>query len=406
MFKRVVMALVASCLSLAAACPFKDLVGPSGEDHARAALGKPREAYLASGAAAIRAKLNIHLTNGPLAFAKRKPCEEFTLTELDELSAQIMCLRDDSLTVNITDGRKPRHLDVASLAREISSEAAYVAAHPETIPALRDGKCHEIAMAWTHHLTSAGRKQFSESSSIIMPLLPSKGYEEHAPKLIEAGHKKVATKLKAAVTCQIGHQASIAKEAAWEGFPHWPYEVTYNASGYGPYPFWTLGGGTGGKLSGPGTPITTWWSALQNAERLDHASCDMKGVGYENEVPCTHLFLNGSYAYLFSQDQKFCCMSSAPAPGDKCHLTRPQRTFMDVMSLKGTIDNYKSEDGLYTGKAKHYSMHLTNPSDFWFWYITGECVLCVLGSLMWYSTSGTQALSTASPSPSVFTTSP
>jgi hypothetical protein len=205
---------------------------------------------------------------------------------------------------------------------------------------------------------------------MIMPLLPSKGYEEHAPKLIEAGHEEVATKLKAAVTCQIGHSATIVKKAAWEGFPHWPYEVTYNASGYGPYPFWTLGGGTGGKLSGPGTPITTWWSALQNAERLDHASCDMKGVGYEDGVPCTHLFVNGSYAYLFSQDQKFCCMSSAPAPDDKCHLTRPQRTFMDVMSLKGTMDNYTSEDGLYTGKAKHYSMHLTNPSDFWFWYVT------------------------------------
>jgi len=39
---------------------------------------------------------------------------------------------------------------------------------------------------------------------------------------------------------------------------------------------------------------------------------------------------------------------------------------MDVMTLRGEVD-YTSEDGMYQGKAKHYSMHLTKPSDFYFW---------------------------------------
>ena len=108
---------------------------------------------------------------------------------------------------------------------------------------------------------------------------------------------------------------------------------------------------------------------MQNAERLDHASCDMAGVGYKDGTPCTHLFLDNAVAYLFSQDRQFCCQSSAPAAQDRCHLTRPQRDFMDVFNFTGVID-YKSEDGLYNGKAKQFTMHLTNPSNFYFWYVT------------------------------------
>lgn len=92
-------------------------------------------------------------------------------------------------------------------------------------------------------------------------------------------------------------------------------------------------------------------------------------MGGSDGVPCTHLFLDDAYAFLYSEESNFCCMSSAPAMYDKCHITRPQRDFMDVFNYDGEID-YTSEDGLYTGKAKKYSMHLTNPSNFFFWYVT------------------------------------
>ena len=54
-------------------------------------------------------------------------------------------------------------------------------------------------------------------------------------------------------------------------------QVSYNASGYGPYPFWTAGGGVG-VLDGPGAAIRSDWSDVRNAERLEHASCDLAGV--------------------------------------------------------------------------------------------------------------------------------
>ena len=57
-------------------------------------------------------------------------------------------------------------------------------------------------------------------------------------------------------------------------------------------------------------------------------------------------------------------------PTEACHLTRPQRNFMDVMEFDGVIQNYVAEDGLYSGPAKKWSMHLTVPANFYFWYVT------------------------------------
>jgi hypothetical protein len=150
------------------------------------------------------------------------------------------------------------------------------------------------------------------------PLLPIHGLEEHKLALAEAGvspslQASVVSNLTKAVTCQIGHEATPHPRGKWEGFPHWPYEVTYNASGYGPYPFWTGGAPTPSKLTGTGAAIQTWWSAVQNSERLDHSSCTLSSLqGGLKDGPCTHLFLNGSWAFLYSKAEDFCCMSSAP----------------------------------------------------------------------------------------------
>jgi hypothetical protein len=169
------------------------------------------------------------------------------------------------------------------------------------------------------------------------------------------------------VTCQIGHDAQTQERGEWEGFPAWPYEVTYNASGYGPYPFWTLGGGTGGSLTGEGAPIFARWSSVLNAERLEHTACSTAGLFGEDQA-CTHLFLGDQHAYLFSQDEQNCCISSYP--GYACHLTTMQRDFYKVFDNQETLEGYVGEHGYYSGKVKKYSMHLTNPSNFWFWYVT------------------------------------
>ena len=78
----------------------------------------------------------------------------------------------------------------------------------------------------------------------------------------------------------------------------------------------------------------TWWGFGTEPEHLPSrapsfskrapSSYAQSGIGYKDGVPCTHLFTDGAHAYLYSTDEKHCCMSSAPASEDKCHLTRPQ----------------------------------------------------------------------------------
>jgi hypothetical protein len=393
---------VALLCSTASQCPLALGSAPAtAADVARASHSQPGAAYVASDAAAIRQRLNTHLRRGPLALPSGgTPCEAFALADLHAIQYELACAADGALTARYGGGdkRAPPHAgNATALLAEHAAEAAEAAAHPAVSAAARDARCHEIAMAWTHHLGAPARAAL-RAQERALPLLPVRGAEHHMPELSAGGasHAPQAKRLAAAVTCQIGHQANKTAAGTWEGFPHWPYEVTYNASGYGPYPFWTLGGGTGaGTLSGPGAPIRTWWSAVQNAERLDHSSCNLAGLGGAAKVACTHLFLDDAYAYLYTANG-FCCQSSAPAAKDRCHLTRPQRDFMDVFDYKGVLANYTSEDGRFSGPAKQYTMHLTNPSDFWFWYVTdmdGRPIEQGEGPCEMYSAAGTRACS-------------
>lgn len=374
----VVAALICLVASASAGCPLKQRSnnrGPSlltDADAARASKVLPSASFTASGATQIRRMLNKHLLAGKLAMPLNRPCEEFTLDELAELQRIVLCQAEPALVTLAGGSSSARALlyTAETLDAQHASDAADVASDlSSTIAdAVRDARCHSLAMAWVHHLSEDGRSSLSNNT---MPLLPEKGLQEHTEALKAADPamaSRVLGNLSSAVTCQIGHEAEPVKRGTWGGFPTWPYEVTYNASGYGPYPFWAGGGGSGGSLSGAGADIQTWWSAVINAERLDHSSCSLSSLGGK-DGPCTHLFLNGSWAFLYSKDESFCCMSSAPVKYTPCHLTRPQRNFMDVFNKDGVFD-YTSEDGLYTGKAKKYSMHLTNPSDFWFWYVT------------------------------------
>jgi hypothetical protein len=104
------------------------------------------------------------------------------------------------------------------------------------VEAARDARCHELALQWTHHISQTGRESVA-NMKLALPLLPERGEAEHLPELRRIGnetHAPIAKLLTDAVTCQIGHEAKQVERGTWEGFPHWPYEVTYNASGYGP----------------------------------------------------------------------------------------------------------------------------------------------------------------------------
>merc|ERR1719471_1885540 len=133
-------------------------------------------------------------------------------------------------------------------------------------------------MQWVHHLSDESRQALKD---MRLPLLAAKGTADHAPALLQGGHSHVAARLNKQVTCQYGHDAHPEARGTWEGYPSWPFEVTYNASGFGPYPFWPMSGPMGG-VPGENVPMQVWWSAVLNAERMDHNGlCDLDpGAGW------------------------------------------------------------------------------------------------------------------------------
>jgi len=352
------MKLVASAVSIAVVA-----ADPSTNDLLRANRAVPRDHVRANDPAAIRSKLNTALLSGPVAMPQATACEDFSLEELAKL--QVALFAERSAELPMPGLRAPRHSRAAELDAEHKGDAEYARKYPEVLPALRDGRCAEIASAWVHQVSEDMRGSFAKTK---LPLLANKGTAEHSPDLIQGGHHHIANRLVSQVTCAVGHSAQSESRVTWEGFPKWPSEVEYNASGYGPYPFWTAGGGSGGSLT-DGAPIHTRWSSVLNAERLDHnGDCSLSGMGWKKDAPCTHLFLSTKYAYLFDQEQTHCCISSDP--DYVCALTASPRDLTSLFNYDGVVDDYVSESGYYSGSVKKYSMHLTTPSKFWFWYVT------------------------------------
>ena len=353
-------------------------------DVLRATRETPRPHAVASTPTAIRATLNAVLTDdtNAVGYAAHGPCTSFNLKQLNDLEVLMVGARSADVVAKTTGARLPIHADAASLAREHAAESALLQklrdsrdpAFAVVHAALRDSKCAAVAMAWVHHLSASSREELA-LLALELPRLPTRGAaDHHIPALLAAGHEATARKVEAKVSCEIGHNAQAKEPSPWAGFPAWPDEVTYNASGYGPYPFWCNDCAFAGSLT-EGAPLQVWWSALKNAERLDHnGACSMTGFGPDHEPievadgPCTHLFLNDSYAYLYKQDGSFCCQSSGPKA--VCHLSRPQFDFYKVFGAPTVEHNYTSESGYYHGDVKRYTLHLTNPPNFWFWYIT------------------------------------
>lgn len=335
----------------------------STNDLLRANRGVPRDHFRANNPAAIRGKLNAALQTGPVAMPHAMACEAFSLEELAEL--QVALFNQRSTDLPMPGLRAPRHSSAEELEAEHCEDAQYIKNHPEVVAALRDGRCAEIASAWVHQVSEDTRSSFADTK---FPLLADRGTAEHSPELIQGGHHHIAKRLASALTCQVGHDAQPEARGIWEGFPSWPQEVEYTGIGYGPYPFWSRGSPGSGSLT-VGGAIHTYWSAVLNAERLDHNGiCVLSGMGWEKDAACTHLFLGTKYAYLFDQEQTHCCISSDPS--NVCHLTASPRNLTSLFNYDGVVDNYVSESGYYSGSVKKYSMHLTTADHFWFWYVT------------------------------------
>jgi len=339
---------------------------PSTEDLERASRAAPRDHVRGHTAKEIRSKINTALQSGPVRMQLPIPCDEFSLMKLGRLQQTLFSVRSPELFTQ--DLRAPRHESAEALAAELQEEETIVKKHPGVENALRDGRCAEIAFYWAHHLSEETRAKFADTR---LPLLSHRGSAEHGPKLIQGGHFDVLKRLTSQLTCITGHEALSEPRADWEGFPAWPYEATYSATGYGQYPFWT-GGDPNEKIGKDGASIHTMWSAVVNAEKLMHGFCNLTylDAGFESNGPCTHLMLGTESAYLYNQEETNCCVSSTPQYA--CNLAPISRDFISLFDYNGDIENYVSESGYYSGVVKHYSlnMQMESGSPFYFWYVT------------------------------------
>ena len=292
----------------------------------------------------------------------QRECGAHSLEELNQLTRDLFCHLSDALGAHYdgADGRKPRFGSIAEYEAAWAAEAASVAADATggAHDALRAAKCAENLMLFTHHTTDEAKRALVHELGVTLPTLPALNATAHRDA-------RVADTVASSYTCQTGHGMTAATDVGSDHvLPHWPKEVHYNGTGYGAYPFWAGGGGSGGHGA-----IEVWWSESKAAEKFWHESAYMsecQGYTGASPTPAYHLMtgvLGSAKGYLYTADESYCCESTG-APED---LSAPQSDFMDLMD-KG--DTYTVTTAYYTGEAQWYTMTLDHEPVSAFWYAT------------------------------------
>ena len=166
----------------------------------------------------------------------------------------------------------------------------------------RDGKCHEVMMWFTHHLSQDAREHAAQLTAL--PLLPTGGEHIFSKKHIEEGTDDayVRDHYRQGLGCGLCH--STGQTPKNTEYVEWPEEVDYHARGFGPFPFWDNTGpgcSTCSKAILPGTNVHVQYSAKQGSENLMHGNCTMSWVkGGPMHKPCNHLFVKGKGAWIYT----------------------------------------------------------------------------------------------------------
>ena len=158
---RTMLSLVALPLLICASVPPLD-------DLTRARTRRPRACFQGKNPADIAATLNRHLLRNLENIVR--PCEHHTLEELDNAAAVLLKARDVKLNAiyqDRNDRRGLRHYSAQKWRDESSAALQLSASLQDT---LRDGKCAELVMIWTHHITAERQSELKESG-FKLPLM-------------------------------------------------------------------------------------------------------------------------------------------------------------------------------------------------------------------------------------------
>jgi len=213
------------------------------------------------------------------------------------------------------DSRALRFPDLEAFEKHWEAQEEEIKKDASAHPVLRAARCAEIVQWYVHHLNEDA-KDALKAKSTVLPKMAA------FDPLVATSNASANTKAAYATsyTCVNGHNNTESNFNATDSkYPFWPKEVTYNATGFGPYPFWL--GPVSADIS-QGVGIQVWWSQPKQAEKFAHASCAMTNAGYsKNDVPCVQLMLQGA-SYFYTAAEDFCCISGkAPVCENKCDVT-------------------------------------------------------------------------------------
>jgi len=332
-------------------------------------------------------KLNHRLANTP--GLSTKDCSEFTVDEITALQKALYHSREPELQQVYTQTNVNRQLaahgalaeDIQSLEALWAKEKKLVDSHPELHDVTRDGKCHEAVMWWVHHISEATKEELKSFMTIPLMAETTHTVDEVSSKVPETAVKSVMAGYKTATGCGICHASDFTQENTEAKV--WPAELSYNATGYGSFPFWDgnpPGCSSCNRQIATGQQVAVKYSSVLNSEIIMHTSCgNMSWVGaddYPASTPCNHLFNEKYGAFIYTAesalsteaDGKFCCQTynagdtNFPGAVPK-NWTRAQ--YLYTNSSGGvTVDGFSGD--YYTGAVKIYwSVELG--VDFWYY---------------------------------------
>ena len=291
--------------TLSAVTSFTGTTPPLVDDMARARMKLPRS-HLAGGSIKdMLAKMNTQLQR--VAPVPTAACEDFSHAQLVSLLETLHAERNPEFeAIYRTDDDNRRMQaggvktdDIVALRREWDAEKATLAANPSLHAVARDGRCYDAVMWWVHHVPSDAKQKLATTGAVArLPLMPLPELPHSKAAAAQTASRgatnKVFDNYKASTGCAACHAAGAT--AGNTEAKEWPASLSYNATGYGAFPFWD-NTGAGCTYCNPSVStaakLSVKYSATLNSELLMHSNCgDMSWTGSSSapkNSPCNHL---------------------------------------------------------------------------------------------------------------------
>ena len=286
------------CLTLVCAAAVSGL-GVSHVDLLRAHTARPSSdsPLLAGTKDEVFLAINAFMKTGGW---RAKPCEEFSLSELEAVEAQVVHHAAEELNVLYTAKKDRRTLlPAVRLPRHATHSAQY--------NATRDGHCAYVLMQWAHHIPTEARALL-EAARTVLPLMPSAGPLSSPDATYEAKVSCTSCHYQDGKLGETVQQTEQKHEVEVEGpqAPRWGGNAT------------TMWFSSSVTMTDDAT-LPTWefdyyFDAVLKASVWDHKAGQRDALCKEQPegIPCKVIFASDGNAY--AKTEKQCCKNELWSP--------------------------------------------------------------------------------------------